>query len=99
MECPRLRERLAHTMHIRVRYFAALRETVGREEETVELSEGIDVAAVRDILATRYPALATLLPRCVTAVNRAYVAANTVLQPDDELVFVPPLGGGTQWQR
>jgi sulfur-carrier protein len=81
-------------MHIRVRYFAALREAVGCAEETLELPEGASVATAREALASRYPALAAVLPRCVAAVNRAYVAPEAALASDDELVFVPPLGGG-----
>jgi molybdopterin converting factor subunit 1 len=82
-------------MKVRVRYFAALREAAGREDETLDLPEGADVAAARAALAARHPALATLLLRCVAAVNRAYVAPEATLSAGDELVFVPPLGGGT----
>jgi sulfur-carrier protein len=81
-------------MQIRFRYFAALRAAAGREDETLELPEGADVAAARSALAARYPVLAALLPRCVAAVNRVYVAPEAHLAPGDELVFVPPLGGG-----
>ena len=81
-------------MRVQVRYFAALREAVGREDEALDLPEGADVAAARAALAARHPALAALLPRCVAAVNRAYVAPEASLAPGDELVFVPPLGGG-----
>jgi len=28
------------------------------------------------------------------AVNRAYVAADAPMHADDELVFIPPVGGG-----
>ncbi len=82
-------------MHIRVRYFAALREAVGQEDEAIELPEGADVAAARAALAERHPELVAILPRCVAAVNRAYVTSEATLVPYDELVFVPPLGGGT----
>jgi molybdopterin converting factor subunit 1 len=86
-------------MQVHIRYFAALREAAGREDETLELPEGADVAAARAALAARYPALAMLLPRCVAAVNRAYVAPEAPLAWGDEVVFVPPLGGGTLlWQ-
>jgi molybdopterin converting factor subunit 1 len=85
---------LAHGMHIHIRYFAALRETVGLADEDLELPAGADVAAARAALAERHPALAPLLGRCVAALNRAYVAPETALTPDDELVFIPPLGGG-----
>ena len=81
-------------MHVRLRYFAALREAAGREPETVELPAGADVAAARVTLQARYPALARLLPSCAVAVNRRYVAAETPLSENDELVFILPLGGG-----
>ncbi|HKB48704.1 MAG TPA: molybdopterin converting factor subunit 1 [Ktedonobacterales bacterium] len=81
-------------MRIHIRYFAALREAVGHEREALDLPAGADVAAARAMLAERYPALAPLLPRCVAAVNRAYVAPEAPLAAGDELVFVPPLGGG-----
>jgi molybdopterin converting factor subunit 1 len=86
-------------MQIHVRYFAALREATGHIDEILELSEGADVAAAQTALAVRYPALAALLPRCVAAVNRAYVAPEAPLTPGDELVFVPPLGGGGPCRR
>jgi sulfur-carrier protein len=81
-------------MQVRLRYFAALREAAGREAETVELPAGADVAAARAALQARYPALARILPSCAVAVNRSYVAADTPLAENDELVFIPPLGGG-----
>jgi sulfur-carrier protein len=81
-------------MRIRVRYFASLREAVGQEDEALDLPEGADVAAARLTLAARHPAIAPLLPRCIAAVNRAWVADTAALASGDELVFVPPLGGG-----
>ena len=77
-----------------MRYFAALREATGREAETLELPAGADVAAAREALLARYPALARLLPRCAIARNRAYVEAETALADGDELAFIPPVGGG-----
>ncbi|MGH2516287.1 MAG: molybdopterin converting factor subunit 1 [Ktedonobacterales bacterium] len=81
-------------MRISIRYFASLREAAGIERETLDLPGGADVAAVRAALAARHPAAALLLPRCVAAVNRTYVAPETALREGDELVFIPPLGGG-----
>jgi sulfur-carrier protein len=86
-------------MRISVRYFAALREAVGRDSEPLELPDGAGVVAARDALAARYPAVAALLPRCAAAVNRTYVTVETALRDGDELVFIPPLGGGASWPR
>ncbi len=81
-------------MDVTVRYFAALRETTGREGETMSLPVGADVARARSALEQRYPALASVLARCAAAVNRSYAASDALLSEGDELAFIPPLGGG-----
>lgn len=81
-------------MNIHVRYFASLREATGRDAETLAVAAGSDVAAIRALLTESYPPAASILVRCAAAVNRAYVAADTVLHDGDELVFIPPVGGG-----
>ncbi|HLZ23765.1 MAG TPA: molybdopterin converting factor subunit 1 [Ktedonobacterales bacterium] len=86
-------------MRVSVRYFASLREAVGRDGEALDLPDGADVAAARAALAARYPTAAPLLPRCVAAVNRAYVPPESPLRDGDELVFIPPLGGGAPCPR
>jgi molybdopterin synthase sulfur carrier subunit len=81
-------------MEIRLRYFASLREITGRGEETLTVTEGTSVAGVRELLQTRYPRLQPVIERCISAVNRSYVSAETVLHEHDEVVFIPPMGGG-----
>ena len=81
-------------MQVRIRYFAGLREATKIEGEALDLPDGASAADVRALLGERYPALARLLPPCAVAVNRAYVAADAPLHNGDELVFIPPVGGG-----
>jgi molybdopterin synthase sulfur carrier subunit len=81
-------------MRIQIRYFAALREVTARDAEPLDLPDGADAAAVRSLVAERYPRLRPVLDRCAVAVNRSYVPAETSLREGDELVFIPPLGGG-----
>ncbi|HEX5440281.1 MAG TPA: molybdopterin converting factor subunit 1 [Ktedonobacterales bacterium] len=81
-------------MRVRIRYFAGLREAAKIEGETLDLPDGATAADARALLGERYPALARLLPPCAVAVNRAYVAADAPLHDGDELVFIPPVGGG-----
>jgi sulfur-carrier protein len=83
------------SMKIRIRYFASLREIVGQSEELLTLHEGGRVADVRAVLLERYPRLQPVLDRCIYAVNRNYVPPETMLHDGDELVFIPPMGGGT----
>lgn len=78
-----------------MRYFASLREVVGSHEERLSVPEGTRVADARALLLERYPRLEQALARAVCAVNHQYVAPETVLSEDDELVFIPPVGGGS----
>ena len=81
-------------MNISIRYFASLREIVARDEETLSVDEGTRVSEVRDLLVKHYPRLQPVVERSICAVNRKYVPAETVLHDGDELVFIPPMGGG-----
>jgi molybdopterin converting factor subunit 1 len=77
-----------------MRYFALLREVVGKQEELLSIPEGTNVTRARALLLERYPHLENALARAVCAVNRQYVSPATALQEGDELVFIPPVGGG-----
>ncbi|WP_220194676.1 molybdopterin converting factor subunit 1 [Ktedonospora formicarum] len=81
-------------MKIHIRYFASLREATGRGDEILELPTGASVSDVRAMLVTRYAGLRAILERCLCAVNRAYVQPEAALHEGDELVFIPPMGGG-----
>jgi molybdopterin synthase sulfur carrier subunit len=81
-------------MKIRIRYFASFREITGLNEEILAVQEGATTADVRALLLTRYPRLQPVMERSLCAVNRGYVTAETALHEDDELVFIPPMGGG-----
>ena len=82
-------------MKIRIRYFASLREITGQNEEILTVDEAASVAHVRALLLARYPRLQPVMERSLCAVNRSYVAPETALHEGDELVFIPPMGGGT----
>jgi sulfur-carrier protein len=81
-------------MNIRIRYFASLRETTEKNEETLTLQDGSTVATLREMLLAHYPRLQTVMERSLCAVNHQYVSLETVLHEGDEVVFIPPVGGG-----
>ncbi len=82
-------------MKIHLRYFASVRETIGQDEEVLTVHEGTRVADVRALLLARYPQLQPIIERSAFAVNHSYVPVYTALQEGDEVVFIPPVGGGT----
>lgn len=81
-------------MRIRVRYFAGFREVVGQGEESLVVPEESCIGDIRSLLLTHYPQLQAVMERSLCAVNHHYVPVDTVLEENDELVFIPPTGGG-----
>ena len=67
---------------------------MGANEETLTMTDDSRVADVCALLQQRHNQLGMILERCVSAVNRRYVSPETVLHDGDELVFIPPMGGG-----
>ena len=73
---------------VRVRYFAALRERKGREEEDVELVPGETLGGLYRRL---FPP--GELP-VAYARNASTAGRDEVPEDGDEIVFLPPIGGG-----
>ena len=81
-------------MTVTVKLFAILRERAGASEVQLELPTSATVAAARESLGTRVPALRDYLGRVAWAVNRAYAPVETELHDGDELAVIPPVSGG-----
>ncbi|HEY6285914.1 MAG TPA: MoaD/ThiS family protein [Ktedonobacteraceae bacterium] len=82
-------------MNIHLRYFASFREIVGQNEEMLTVDDGASVTEVRTLLLVRYPRLHPVMERSACAVNHGYVPRDSTLHEGDEVVFIPPVGGGT----
>ena len=85
-------------MRLRVLYFAALRERIGRAEETVDVPD--DVRAVGELrrwLAARGEPWASAFAetrRVRAAVDQAMASDAVALHEDAEVAFFPPVTGG-----
>ena len=77
-------------MTIQVKFFASLREQVGKAE--VEVAEGL-VTTVADVWNLSTTDLA-LPENTLMAVNMDYVDANHLVKSGDEVAFFPPVTGG-----
>ncbi len=75
-------------MKVVVRYFASLRDHAHKDEEVVDFAPGITAAGAYAALG-----LPVALP-VAFAVNAERVPPGTTLADGDELVFLPPVGGG-----
>ena len=78
-------------MNITVKYFASMRDRVGRAEESVSLDR--DMATVEDIW--KHVSAGEDLPgNTLIAVNMEYTDASQLLRDGDEVAFFPPVTGG-----
>lgn len=82
-------------MKLKIRYFASLREAIGRSYEEVE-SAAKTVGQVRDELLARGGVYLSLQrDRSVRmALNQVMVDEDAVLQDHSEVAFFPPVTGG-----
>ena len=79
-------------MRIKLRYFASIREALGKREEEIDVAEGATVGDVWARLVAEQPKLTD--QRYRPAVNQEYTSAEAALSDGDELVFIPPVSGG-----
>lgn len=81
-------------MQITIRYFAAIRESIGRAEETREFSAGTTAGDLLATLASDYPVVQQLQRSSLLMVNHEYVEPDFMLSDGDELALIPPVSGG-----
>jgi molybdopterin converting factor subunit 1 len=77
-----------------IRYFAMIREIVGRSSERRRVPDGITVGELFDRLIAEHPRLERLKPIAMLMVNKAYVSSDYRLREGDEVAFIPPVSGG-----
>jgi molybdopterin synthase catalytic subunit len=86
-------------MQVRVLFFGVLRDLLGRDRQTLELTGGSTVADVvaecRELAvpASRSAAL-SIWESLAVAVNQEYARVGDTLQDGDEVALLPPVSGG-----
>jgi molybdopterin converting factor subunit 1 len=81
-------------LRVEVLLFAQAREAAGTSALTLVLPRGASVGDATGRLASTCPRLAPHLERCSFAVNKAYAPRERILEDEDELAVIPPIGGG-----
>jgi molybdopterin synthase sulfur carrier subunit len=78
-------------MSIRVRYFASLRERLGRAGD--EIAHDAEVRTVADVWA-RASRGQPLPDNTLVAINTEYASLDREVREGDEIAFFPPVTGG-----
>lgn len=79
-------------MTVTIKYFASLRERLGRSEDNLEIENGnITVSELWEKLAGNHR---NLPDNILTAINMEYVKPDAKVKDGDEVAFFPPVTGG-----
>ena len=77
-------------MTITVKFFASLREEVGKSEVQLETTDSLTVAQVWTQVCENAP----LPNHILIAINQEYSEQNVLVKDGDEVAFFPPVTGG-----
>lgn len=80
---------------VKIRFFAAVKERVGKEEILLELPGG-SVADIIKVIEKDIPDISQVLKdfKAMIAVNHEMAGMQTVVKDGDEVAFIPPFSGG-----
>ena len=81
-------------MQVQILFFGALKELVGRDSESVTLSEEATVGDLIQHYEEQLPGLRQWSGAMAVAVNQEYAGPEVRLKPDDEIALLPPVSGG-----
>jgi sulfur-carrier protein len=76
-------------MSVTVKFFASIREKLGKSEETLDFQQPLSASEVWE-KATHGP----LPPNTMVAVNQEYADPGHLVRDGDEVAFFPPVTGG-----
>ncbi|PID45662.1 MAG: molybdopterin synthase sulfur carrier subunit [Proteobacteria bacterium] len=75
---------------IKVLYFASLRESLAKAEDTIEFEEALDAGGIWQRLNPDR----AIPEACLVAINQEYADLQTCVKAGDEVAFFPPVTGG-----
>jgi molybdopterin converting factor subunit 1 len=84
---------------IQMRYFAFVREQLGKSKELIELADGSTVGQAVDLVLGASPKLMNAQSAMMVMVNQAYRPREHVLANGDEVAIIPPVSGGSDNKR
>jgi molybdopterin synthase catalytic subunit len=84
---------------VQMRYFAIVRELLGKSKETVELADGSTVSDALDLVLAQSERLKQSEHAFMVMVDQHYRPRDFVLSSGVEVAIIPPVSGGADEQR
>ena len=84
-------------VQVRVLFFGLLRDVVGKSDDQIDIPDGATLEAVFDHYANLAPKLKDLRKSIVLARNQQFSPGATLIENGDEVAFLPPVSGGSDY--
>ena len=81
-------------MHTRVLFFGKLKDIAGFSERSIEIRSKETIDELFQRLSRDLPQIAAFRSSVVASRNQEFAPWTTVLEPGDEIAFLPPVSGG-----
>ena len=81
-------------MKVRLKVFAAAKESVGDSHIELELDEGARISHLKTALVQRVPELEALVDRSAFAIDQQYASDDDSILESCEVAMIPPVSGG-----
>jgi molybdopterin synthase catalytic subunit len=86
-------------IEVQMRYFAFVREQLGKSKETIELADGSTVGDALDLVLAAVPRLKQSESALMVMVDQRYQPRDYVLSTGVEVAIIPPVSGGSEEKR
>jgi molybdopterin converting factor subunit 1 len=80
--------------HIKVLFFAHLRELTGTREIELEIPGYFTIRNLKEVLIKQYPPLDKAMDHLIAAVNQNFAQDEMIIPEAAEVAFFPPVSGG-----
>ena len=81
-------------MHIKLLFFATLRDRAGTKTAEIDLPDGFTVKGLKDQVAREYPGLGPSMKTVLISINHEYAFDDSPIPADAEIALFPPVSGG-----
>jgi molybdopterin converting factor subunit 1 len=80
--------------HIKVLFFATLRDKAGTRSVELDVQPGATIEQLKAVLIEKYPGLNGLMEHCLASINHEYRFDESEIPTSAEVAFFPPVSGG-----